>query len=351
MNEAIISGIQQVGIGVSNADEAWAWYRKHFGMNIPIFKDKASASLMTRYTNGKVEDRYAILAMNGQGGGGFEIWQYTSKDPLAPTTEISLGDTGIFAVKIKSRSVETSFKHFANHGINTSKIHTSPEGLKHFFVQDPFGNMFQLVESDNWLKDTKFHSGGVAGCLMGVSDIDNALCLYQSVLNHQNIVYDVVDQFADFSDLPGGKKKFRRALLKAKRDKGTFCRLLGNTEIELVELQKEKPKKIFGDRFWGDLGFIHVCFDVNGMDMLASGDSSSTFNFTVDSKNSFDMGKAAGRFTYCEDPDGSLIEFVETHKIPIAEKLGLYLNLEKRNPTKPLPNWIFSLLALNKVKD
>ncbi|MEQ9415318.1 MAG: VOC family protein, partial [Cyclobacteriaceae bacterium] len=74
------------------------------------------------------------------------------------------------------------------------------------------------------------------------------------------------------------------------------------------------------------------------------------FPFTVDSSNSFDMGKAAGHFTYCEDPDGTLIEFVETHKIPIMEKWGWFLNVKKRNPTKPLPDWLFTLLGLAKVK-
>lgn len=73
----IISGIQQVGIGVSDAERAWTWYRKHFGMDVPVFKDSATATLMTRYTGDRAEDRYAILAMNMQGGGGFEIWQYT----------------------------------------------------------------------------------------------------------------------------------------------------------------------------------------------------------------------------------------------------------------------------------
>jgi len=34
------------------------------------------------------------------------------------------------------------------------------------------------------------------------------------------------------------------------------------------------------------------------------------------------MGEASGHFAYVEDPDGTLIEFVETHKIPIIKKLG-----------------------------
>ena len=46
------------------------------------------------------------------------------------------------------------------------------------------------------------------------------------------------------------------------------------------------------------------------------------------------MGEAAGHFAYIEDPDGTLIEFVETLKIPIIKKLGWYINLEKRAPEK-----------------
>lgn len=66
--------------------------------------------------------------------------------------------------------------------------------------------------------------------------------------------------------------------------------------------------------------------------------------------DTFDMGEAAGHFAYIEDPDGTLIEFVETHKIPIIKKLGLYLNLRKRNPHKPLPDYILKALKYSKVK-
>ncbi|MBX2910828.1 MAG: VOC family protein [Cyclobacteriaceae bacterium] len=353
MKLPIIAGIQQVGIGVADAEEAWAWYRKHFDMSIPIFKDKATASLMTRYTNGKAEDRFAILAINGQGGGGFEIWQYTSKEPQPPRVRPSLGDTGVYAIKIKSRDIGKSFSHFESHGIKTSGgIQTRPDGKKHFFVNDPYHNTFQVTEGNSWLKKNNAHSGGVAGCMIGVSNIDQSLPLYQSVLGHGEIAYDHTGVFDDFSGLPGEKKRYRRVALKSNPGRsGAFSRLLGDTELELVEALDEKPKKIFEDRCWGDLGFIHVCFDVHGMEQLGASCAKNNFPFTVDSSHSFDMGKAAGHFTYCEDPDGTLIEFVETHKIPIMEKLGWYLNVRKRDPSRPLPDWFFTLLGLTKVKN
>ena len=60
----------------------------------------------------------------------------------------------------------------------------------------------------------------------------------------------------------------------------------------------------------------------------------------------FDMGDASGHFTYIEDPDGTLIEFVEAHKVSIVKKLGLAIDMSKRNPEKPLPKLLFRLMGL-----
>lgn len=62
------------------------------------------------------------------------------------------------------------------------------------------------------------------------------------------------------------------------------------------------------------------------------------------------MGEADGHFTYIEDPDGTLIEFVETFKIPILKKFGIYLHLEKRDDSKPLPTWVMKCLRFMKSK-
>jgi len=111
------------------------------------------------------------------------------------------------------------------------------------------------------------------------------------------------------------------------------------------------PRKIFEDRDWGDAGFIHLCFDALDMDALKNQCQANGFPFTVDSADSFDMGEAAGRFSYVEDPDGTLIEFVETHKVPIVKKLGIYLNLKKRKKQTHLPDWMVATLGWGKVKD
>lgn len=353
VSKPIISGIQQIGVGVRDAEAAWKWYRKYFNIDVPIFKDAASATLMTRYTADKIEQRYAILAMNMQGGGGLEIWQYTSKEPVESHFHLKLGDLGIFAIKIRTRDVLETYSYFRSENLALlTKPTAGPDGKLNFFLIDPFGNHFQMVESESWFLNNGDRTGGVAGCLIGVSSIKKALPLYKGLLGYLGEAYNITGVFEDFIGLAGGRQKVKRLLLESGRDRvGAFGKLLCTTQIELIKIKHGIPKKIFDNRNWGDLGFIHLCFDIRGMQDLKNQCQDNGFPFTVDSSNSFDMGKAAGHFAYCEDPDGTLIEFVETHKIPVFEKLGIYLNLNKRNPEKSLPNWMLKLLSLNRQKN
>lgn len=144
-------------------------------------------------------------------------------------------------------------------------------------------------------------------------------------------------------------------LRRSKPLSGPFSRLIGDSEIELFSTGEKNEKKIFDGRFWGDPGFIHLCFDIRKMDNLKKMCAEKGFPFTVDSMksregSSFDMGEAAGHFSYIEDPDGTLIEFVETHKVTILKKLGWYMDLRKRDPNKPLPDWMVKTLRFSRIK-
>src|SRR3989344_1219446 len=107
-----ISGIQQMGIGVPDVESAFKFYRKFIGNDIKIFEDAAEAPLMTSYTGGKIESRTATLAMNMNGGGGFEIWQYTSREIKKAAFQIELGDWGILITKIKCRDVLATYDFY-----------------------------------------------------------------------------------------------------------------------------------------------------------------------------------------------------------------------------------------------
>lgn len=345
-----INGIQQIGIGTPDVNKTWAWYRKYFGIDIPIFSEVGEASLMTDYTGEKVHSRLATLAINIQGGGGFEFWQFTSRKTQLPNFKILLGDYGIFAVRVKSRDVIASYQQFQREGLNIiSEVVKDPTGREYFFVKDLHGLIFQIVPGESWFSQVKELMGGTNGCIIGVSNLENSKSFYH-LLGYDTVIYDRVGVFPDFQGLPGGNQKVRRVLLThSEGRKGSLSRLFGSSKIELIEVFDRIPNQIYKDRYWGDLGFIHLCFDIQGISVFKQECAEQGFPFVVDSENSFDIGEASGRFSYVEDPDGTLIELVETYKIPILKKLGWYLDLRKWQPEKNLTNWILKALVFNRV--
>lgn len=349
-----IGGIQQLGVGTPDENASCAWYANVFGMTTPIFREAAPAPFMTRYTGGDVQSRSATLAINLQGGSGFEIWQYTSRKTVMPSFEIETGDLGILYGKVKASHLKSAFDRMGElllreGGELLSNAPVSlPDGRRCFYLRDPWSNIFQVIEDNDFFQKGDFPTGGPCGAVIGVSDGDRALPFYRDLLGYDLILEDLTGEFDDLSPLPGGKGKFRRIILSPSQPpKGPFAPIFGTSYIELIQSLDRTPRKIFQDRFWGDGGFIHLCFDILDMAGLKEACQKAGHPFTVDSADSFNMGEAAGHFTYIEDPDGTLIEFVETHKIPLMKKLNWYLNLEKRHG-KPLPRWMLKMLKSNK---
>jgi catechol 2,3-dioxygenase-like lactoylglutathione lyase family enzyme len=352
MEKKIINGIQQIGIGTRDAKTSFTWYRKHLGFDIKVFDDEATANLMTRYTGGKAHTRQAILAMNMTGGGGLEIWQFTSRQSLPSAFKTQLGDLGINGMKVRSSDVARAHKELKTELKDwLTPISTRKDGLAHFFFVDPWGNLIEIVEDNYRFCNERSACGGVMGATIGVSDMDKSIAFYSGILGYDQLVYDEKGNHADLAELKGESNAFRRVLLRhSERPSGGFSKLLGPTEIELLQATDRIPKNIYADRFWGDLGYIHLCFDVVGMDLLRDECAAANNAFTVDSSDSFDMGDAAGHFSYIEDPDGTLIEFVETHKVPIMKKLGIFIDLKKRDPRTPLPNWVVKAMRIHRTK-
>ncbi len=350
-----INGIQQLGVGVENVEEAWKWYREHFSMDIRMFEDEAVAELMLAHTDGKPRARHAVLALNMRGGGGFEIWQHKGKKPEPVSFEIQIGDLGINMGKIKTDNVKAAYQKFSDEGLELlTPVQKDPAGNDHFYIRDIYGNMWEVKnQKEVFRKKEKSVSGGVIGAVIGVKDMEESLPVYQKILQYDKVVYDKTGTFEDLAGIPGGDKKFRRILLKHSDIKsGAFSPFFGQSVIELVQVLEREPKAIYAGRIWGDPGFIHLCFDINGMDAFRETVKNLGHPFTVDSAKaleSFDMGEAAGNFAYIQAPEGTLIEFVETHRIPLLKKLNWYLDFRKRG-NRPLPNWMLKMFRFKRVK-
>lgn len=356
MDNYLISGIQQIGIGVEDFAKAWKYYIRNFHMDIRILEDDTVADIMLPYTGNQPQKRHAAIAANMQGGSGFEIWQYSERKPQKASFEAQPGDLGVCAAKIKSREVAESYHEFlARPDVYVcGKIKKYIDGTDTFYVKDPFGNTFQIVSDKSVFRDEKHSTGGPVGALVGVTDIDRSLFVYQEILGYDAVLADETGVFDDLIELEKEHHRYRRILLgHSKPRKGSFSRLFGHSTIELIQALDKQPRKIYEGRFWGDPGFIQICFDVHNMEALKIKCESTGYPFTVDSavKGEFEMGEAAGRFTYIEDPDGTLIEFVETYRIPLMKRPPIDLDLRKFNPEKPLKDWMLKALRFNRVKE
>ncbi|MCF0177317.1 MAG: VOC family protein [Bacteroidales bacterium] len=354
MKKHTISGIQQIGVGCENFKESWQWYIDHFGIDVKILEDNTVAERMLPYTGGVPQRRHAGIAISVQGGSGFEIWQYSDRKPQKADFLPAIGDLGIFGAKIRCRNVLECQKQLAAKYAKTGHVVLSPDGKKSFWVVDPWDNCFQFVEDDYIYIDQNRLSSGICGALIGVSDMESSIAFYRDVLGYDKVISDQSGKFNDWEMLPGFEENYRRVLLTSTaKPQGGFSALFGPNSIELVQALDRTPRKIYEGRYWGDPGFIQVCYDVTNMNALGEFCASKGHPFTVDScpnNERFDMGEASGRFTYIEDPDGTLIEFVETEKIPILKKMGIYLDMTKRDRTKEIPKFLMRLLALTKVK-
>ena len=350
MDKYLISGIQQIGVGTEDFRRSWNWFIDKFGVNTKILEDDTVAERMLPYTGGLPHKRHACIAMNMQGGGGFEIWQYSERKPKPCKFAVAAGDLGIFAAKIKCRDIQAFHKQLKAKWNEVSEITALPNNTPCFYVKDLYGNCFQIIERPDVFIEQHKLNGGIVGAMVGVTDMAKSIAFYSQVLGYDNIIYDETGKFDDWQMLEGAGNKYRRVLLGTSEPrKGAFSGVFGDSTIELVQALDRVPRKIYDGRFWGDPGFIQICFDVSNMAELGKFCKKKGHPFTVDScpdGEVFDMGEASGHFTYIEDPDGTLIEFVETHKIPIVKKLNWNLDMRKRNREKQLPKILFRLMAL-----
>ena len=350
MEQFFISGIQQIGIGTVDFRKSWNWFIDMFAIDVKILEDDTVAERMLPYTGNRAQKRHACIAVSLQGGGGFEIWQYSERKPQPADFELSVGDLGIFGAKLKCLDVPAFHALISRKWEQCSAVAALPDGTPCFYVRDLYGNIFQVVEEKSIFIEQHELTGGIAGALLGVGDMETSLRFYREVLGYDRVICDETAVFDDWKTLSGGEERYRRVLIgRTQPYRGAFSGLLGSNTLELVQALDRSPRKIYEGRYWGDPGFIQICYDVTDMKALGAFCAEHGHPFTVDScpdGEVFDMGEASGHFTYIEDPDGTLIEFVETHKIPVAKKLGWYIDLLGRDREKSLPKFLFRLMGM-----
>jgi len=351
----MISNFQHLGVGVQNHENSLKWYYKYFGMNYHFFNEEASAPLMEKYTNNTIINKKAALIANTKGGAAMEVICPTLNTSQTKFNPPRLGDLGILCGIIKTKSVSQHHRYFIQNKIKVSKICLTPDGLKTFFVKDNNGLQFQVIRDSNWFSKNSHISGGIRGCIIGVSDMEKSLKLYKDILGYTQLVYDTTANYDDWDNnfeeaAEGGFRRVKLMKPGTGFDKG-FERFVGTYSIVLVQDLERKPQKAQENRIWGDVGFAHIAFDVDDMESTKIDLQRFGIEFTCDSKDALAMDKNVKvHCAYIEDPDGTLIELIDVHKMPIIKKFGIYLNRKKNGITQPVPNFMLKMLKYGTIK-
>lgn len=349
-----IAGIQQIGLGSEDFQQYKEWYAEMFQIDIRLMEDDSYTEIPFPLSGDAPQKRKACININIQGGGGLKICQHTERKPQHIAFDLQLGDLGIFIAKLKSSNISAYHEELSAKYKNISQIYMDPRGIPTFYLHDPAGNCFQIVEDNYIFMDDNKYSGGVTGASIGVSDMERSLLFYRDILGYDTILYDKTGIFSDWQTLRGGNRPYRRILLARSQPlQGSFSELYGNSTLELVQALDRTPRKIYEDRCWGDPGFIHVGFDIANMKEFERHCNQYNVKFFPNGDSSLsnsDMEQPAIQFAYIEDPDGTIIEFVEACRIPLIGSLNIGLDLRKYDRSKPLPKIFFQIMKLNKIK-
>ena len=96
-----------------------------------------------------------------------------------------IGDLGIIACKMKVKNIQETLTAYQNAGVTVPDyVSADPSGKMTFFMKDPYGNIFQLVEATDWFMNEKKNTGGSYGAVIGVSDIEKSRVVYSDILGY-----------------------------------------------------------------------------------------------------------------------------------------------------------------------
>ena len=114
-----------------------------------------------------------------------------------------MGDLGIFAAKLKCSDVAAFYKKVSATWKSCTPPEKLPDGTPCFYMNDLYGNCFQLIEDKSIFINEDKLTGGMVGAVIGVTDMDRSVKFYSEVLGYSIIKTDTVCRFSEYVLLPG----------------------------------------------------------------------------------------------------------------------------------------------------
>ncbi len=321
----MINAIQHIGIGVRNRDRSYDFYKNILDFSVPLSKHRGKCTGMLPVIEND-EERDVTIALNPYGGGLVEIFQYISKKPKEPE-KIDFSSNGYLFFGLKVKNIEGAVNLIS--GYRGAEIVSGPDyftpmksrGWKTAIFRDVdgiYGILLEYPESNVGYGTGRVKIGGVEYVAIGVSNIKQSIEFYTKVLEYDKIVYEAEGTFPEWDSIFGKDRKLKRALLtRSRKPEGIFRHFLRGGMIELIEVEGNSGKHLYDGRKWGDIGFMELCFDVTDINETLEEVTKKGAEIIVPPYRQ-DMGmNTYATFSYIKDPDGSMLEFADIHRLPV----------------------------------
>lgn len=280
-----------IGIGVSDIDISKIFYEKIGFTTVIVETELPPHKCMAKYTGGKDINRKCVIISNNDDNGTIELIQPIN-GTIGHLNEPHYGDIGIFKIKISTTQSNNQFDKLIKE--NPTLLFEFYRNNNSIFLYDPDYNIVEVVKGN----ETR-----MIGITMGVTNISKSTKFFNDLGFMQINCEKSNSGFDDTHIFPGGKRNMERVIMQNKDNK--------LETVELVQILDEKVNKLFEDRFWGHIGYVHVAFHYDDI-FFKKG-----YIKSVESTDNFDFGNIKTYFCYVEDSDNNLIEFVKPSKIKI----------------------------------
>ncbi|MBI5118225.1 VOC family protein [Candidatus Poribacteria bacterium] len=313
----MITSLQHVGLGVTDAAASYDFYKKVLGFPVKI-SDYVGASKEMEPIIGELVKMRIIMALSARGRGLVELVQYLSTSPRP--LEMRWGDIGFLATGYRVDNLPGFINRLQQIGVKP-KVRSyvtelaSRQRWESAFLADPDGNLIELVDISPGAP-VEPNVSGLVQVTVGVRDIDKSLPFYRDILGYNVTLLDIVQEEPGLQPLFGRSFAQRQVLLqRTERLNGPFVTSDGGV-IRLVQVLGYQGKELFAGRRWGDIGQMECCFEVDDIRAAVAEVERSMKTKAYCSPTYMDMGAGTNAFfAYIKDPDGTLIEFDEVKKV------------------------------------
>jgi catechol 2,3-dioxygenase-like lactoylglutathione lyase family enzyme len=322
----MITAFQHVGMGVHDIDRTYDFYRKLMGFRVKL-SDKQEYDEVMKPIVGAVVEMRIIMAMNVEGGAAIELVEHTSTRPLEPEEPLQWGDIGYLELGLKAYHLDDLYLDLKSKGVDfitpVRGMELSSGGTERYaYLKDPDGVLVQLVEEPGGKRPAV---GGVRHVAIGVTDMDKARDFYGDVLGFKELIHQFKGDMPELDGVTGGRE-MEMVILGHRPEAESVLPLLQRAIVKLVHTPGYKGKPAFEGRRWGDIGLMEMALDVIDLGETVNGliaDGAELFHPTT----RVEMGQGtAGSFAYIKDPDGIIVEMVETEKVMwVSPKIMKYV--------------------------